>query len=136
MGLGNSALGRKARDLKVRNVKVMPIPDAFGAFGGIPLTPFDPDVDSMDGTGNGTGNGNYNDDNAEKDTALWAEYQKECEKAKKRAVKFGIEYKQPAPDAFFKWSEARGDYARRNLSSKIPKNGLMNCPLNSAFQST
>lgn len=109
VGLGNSALGRKARDLKVRNVKVMPIPDAFGAFGGIPLTPFDPDVDSMDdsGTGRGASNGNYNDDTAEKDTALWAEYQKECEKAKKRAVKFGIEYKQPAPDAFFKWSEAR-----------------------------
>lgn len=93
VGIGNSALGRKARDLKVRNVRVMPVPDAFAAFSGIPITPYDPLAaqKEMD----------------EQDAELWAEYQKECDKAKKRAMKFGIEYKQPAPDAFFKWSEAR-----------------------------
>jgi hypothetical protein len=38
---------------------------------------------------------------------LLAEYDKECAKAKARAAKFGTEYKQPPPDAFFRWSEAR-----------------------------
>jgi len=41
------------------------------------------------------------------DADLLAEYERECEKAKARAEKFGTEYKQPAPDAFLKWSEAR-----------------------------
>jgi len=95
VGLGNSALGRKARDLKVRNVRVMPVPDAFAAFGGIPLTPYDPLL-AIGGK----------DDDA-KDAELWADYQNECEKAKKRAIKFDIEYKQPPPNAFLKWSEAR-----------------------------
>ncbi len=93
VGLGNSALGRKARDLKVRNVRVMTVPECFDQNTGIPLTPFDPSKNV--------------DDADEKDAQLWEEYRKECEKAKKRALKFGTEYKQPAPDAFFKWSEAR-----------------------------
>jgi hypothetical protein len=104
VGLGNSALGRKSRDLKVRNVRVMPVPEAFNAFGGVPLTSYDPsqrDNEDMDDGEGGNGGGEV------KDAELWAEYQKECEKAKKRATKFAIEYKQPAPDAFFKWSEAR-----------------------------
>jgi len=97
VGLGNSALGRKAKDLKVRNVRVMPIPDCFQAFGGIPIS------NSNDAT-------SLSDDDQDvkvKDQELWQDYEKECAKAQRRALKFGIEYKQPAPDAFFKWSEAR-----------------------------
>jgi len=104
VGLGNSALGRRARDLKVRNVQVMTVPACFENQI-IPLSPYDP---SSRGAG-GEQNANGGDGNGSgmKDAALWAEYQKECEKAKKRAIKFKIEYKQPAPDAFFKWSEAK-----------------------------
>jgi hypothetical protein len=96
VGLGNSALGRKARDVKVRNVKVMPIPDSFQAFGGIPLShePFSMEMEE-------------DNDTTIKDQELWQEYEKECAKAQLRAVKFGVEYKQPPPNAFFKWSEAR-----------------------------
>lgn len=109
VGLGNSALGRRAKDVKVRNVRVMSVPDAFAAFGGIPLTPYyhpngyEDEDNCVDGDGVGVGQ----DQEEEKDAALWMEYSKECEKAKKRAEKFGIEYKQPQPDAFFTWSEAR-----------------------------
>lgn len=95
VGLGNSALGRKSRDLKVRNVRVMPIPDCFQAFGGIPIS------------NDATSLSDDDQDGKAKDQELWQDYEKECAKAQRRAVKFGIEYKQPAPDAFFKWSEAR-----------------------------
>lgn len=103
VGLGNSALGRKAKDLKVRNVQVMSVPDCFPN-NVIPLIPFDPlkNYDEQNEFGNGGENSALKED-----AALWAEYQKECEKAQKRAIKFNVEYKQPPPDAFFKWSEAR-----------------------------
>jgi len=96
VGLGNSALGRKARDVKVRNVKVMSIPDAFQAFGGIPISheSFNAEMDE-------------DNDTMAKDQELWQEYQRECDKAQQRAVKFGIDYVQPPPNAFLKWSEAR-----------------------------
>ena len=116
VGLGNSALGRNARDIKVRKVRVMALPtQCFEACGG--LVPFVSEY-SLDWNsikpaggeaGDGARGGNFefgaivNED----DVALWAEYQKECDKAKARAKKFGMEYKQPNPDAFFKWSEAR-----------------------------
>jgi hypothetical protein len=103
VGLGNSALGRKARDLKVRHVEVMAVPLCFKDQI-VPLTPYNP-LHNDDNNGSGSA-GDNGGSNAE-DAVLWAEYQKECEKAKKRAIKFKIEYKQPAPDAFFKWSEAR-----------------------------
>jgi len=104
VGLGNSTLGRKARDLKVRKVQVMSIPSCFEN-SVIPLTQYDPlartsNDDEMNGNG-------HDNDVAKEDSALWAEYQKECEKAKVRAKKFNVEYKQPPLDAFFKWSEAR-----------------------------
>jgi hypothetical protein len=35
------------------------------------------------------------------------EYQEECRKAKARSTKFGVPYKEPAPDAFLPWSQAR-----------------------------
>jgi hypothetical protein len=46
-------------------------------------------------------------EHAPTDAELLAEYEKERAKARARAAKFGIEYKEPAPDAFMKWSEAR-----------------------------
>lgn len=39
--------------------------------------------------------------------ALLKEYQEECQKAKARAAKFGIPYKEPDPNAFLPWSQAR-----------------------------
>jgi len=106
VGLGNSALGKRARDVKVRNVRVMSVPDAFVAFGGIPVTAYDAvQARREEQQEEGQGKEDYENDGIE--DALWMEYSKECEKAKKRAEKFGIEYKQPQPDAFFSWSEAR-----------------------------
>lgn len=107
VGLGNSALGRKARDLKVRNVKIMSIPSCFGN-SIVPLVAYDPSKVNYDNGNNiGGGGGGGGEGDGKEDNLLWMEYQKECEKAKKRAIKFGIEYRQPPPDAFFKWSEAR-----------------------------
>mmetsp|Transcript_14597 Transcript_14597/g.27445 ORF Transcript_14597/g.27445 Transcript_14597/m.27445 type:complete len:881 (+) Transcript_14597:76-2718(+) len=106
VGLGNSALGKRARDVKVRNVRVMSVPDAFVAFGGIPVTAYDAvQARREEQQEEGQGKEDYENDGIE--DALRMEYSKECEKAKKRAEKFGIEYKQPQPDAFFSWSEAR-----------------------------
>jgi len=113
VGIGNSALQRNARDLRVRNVCVMGIPSHFG-LEGVP-------IEENDGEGgskminilelgyagvqeaSGAGGGGVMPTEAE----LLAEYEKERSKAKARAAKFGIEYKEPAPDAFLKWSEAR-----------------------------
>jgi hypothetical protein len=91
VGLGNSALGRNARDCKVRRVKCTSVPHN----GKLDLDIIDYDRSILER------------DEQEKDHALWAEYQKECAKAKARALKYNTEYKAPAPDAFFKWSEAR-----------------------------
>ena len=44
---------------------------------------------------------------SEETKALMEEYQKECQKNKARALKFGIPYKEPAPQAFLQWSQAR-----------------------------
>lgn len=101
VGIGNSALQRNARDVKVRNVMVMPIPEHFG-LGGIPM--------EEKGFVNILEMG-YDDTEREvygpTDAELLAEYEKERAKARARAAKFGIEYKEPAPDAFMKWSEAK-----------------------------
>ena len=110
VGVGNSALGRHSRDLRVRNIRVMPIPSAFGGIEGIPIVEEKREggfvnvlaAPSM-GMGGASGAGTGMPGEAE----LLAEYEKECAKAKARAAKFGTEYKQPPPDAFFKWSEAR-----------------------------
>lgn len=103
VGIGNSALQRNARDVRVRNVMVMSIPTQFG-LGGIPMEE-NGFVNILEmGSEGGDGSGQqYGPTDAE----LLAEYEKERAKAKARAAKFGIEYKEPAPDAFMKWSEAR-----------------------------
>jgi hypothetical protein len=109
VGIGNSALNRNARDLRVRNVAVLSIPAQFG-LEGVPMEEQSAFVNILDlqytksGTG-GQGGGGGGLVPTEAD--LLAEYDKERKKARARAQKFGIEYKEPAPDAFLKWSEAR-----------------------------
>ena len=112
VGIGNSALQRNARDLRVRNVCVMGIPSHFG-LEGVPIEENDGEGSKMINIlelgyagvqeASGAGGGGVMPTEAE----LLAEYEKERSKAKARAAKFGIEYKEPAPDAFLKWSEAR-----------------------------
>ncbi|EJK60874.1 hypothetical protein THAOC_18716 [Thalassiosira oceanica] len=106
VGLGNSALQRNARDLKVRNVRVMGIPpqyqegiplDESGGFGFV----------NVNNLGYGTSHTSQQSTGMPNDSELLAEYERERAKAKARAEKFGIEYKEPAADAFLKWSEAR-----------------------------
>eukprot|EP00956_Cyclotella_meneghiniana_P044326 scaffold312721_cov76-Cyclotella_meneghiniana.AAC.4 len=104
VGIGNSALQRNARDVRVRNVMVMAIPEHFGLTGSIPMEEDSGFINILDmGYGNNTTTDVYGPTDAE----LLAEYEKERIKAKARAAKFGVEYKEPAPDAFMKWSEAR-----------------------------
>ena len=103
LGLGNSALQRSARDLRVRGVMVMTIPPHYG-LEGIPIEEskfvniLEMSYCKQSGAGGGV---------MPSDAELLADYEKERAKAKARAAKFGIEYKEPAPDAFLKWSEAR-----------------------------
>eukprot|EP00586_Coscinodiscus_wailesii_P023741 CAMPEP_0172499204 /NCGR_PEP_ID=MMETSP1066-20121228/123805_1 /TAXON_ID=671091 /ORGANISM="Coscinodiscus wailesii, Strain CCMP2513" /LENGTH=614 /DNA_ID=CAMNT_0013272817 /DNA_START=83 /DNA_END=1927 /DNA_ORIENTATION=+ len=82
VGLGNSALGKYARDLKVRNVVVSSCPTE--------ITITEPKPMSLPV---------YEES--------WAEYQKECDKARQRAIKFEIDYVPPDPNQFLKFSEAR-----------------------------
>lgn len=106
VGLGNSALSRNSRDVRIRGVRAFPIPAAFGGAGGIPIEEAEEGgfINVSAGTG-GTAQGAAAGMPSEAE--LLAEYEKECAKAKARAAKFGTEYTQPPPDAFFKWSEAR-----------------------------
>lgn len=103
VGIGNSALKRNARDLKVRNVIVTGIPAHFG-LEGIPIeeSKFINILEMGYGRpSNGAGGV------MPTDSELLAEYEKERVKARARAEKFGIPYTEPPPDAFLKWSEAR-----------------------------
>lgn len=94
VGLGNSALGKQARPLKVRNVFVTTVPETL--------------QNKLD---------NMSDDNLpminieehqdEEAKAMMEAYNQECKKAMARAKKFGIEYKEPNPQAFLNWSKAR-----------------------------
>jgi len=111
VGIGNSALRRNARDVRVRNVIVCGIPSHFGLVG-VPINGRDDgtliNVDSLFGgekilidNNNDSGGGMPTDEE------LLAEYDKERLKARARAAKFGIEYTEPAAEAFLKWSECR-----------------------------
>lgn len=96
VGLGNSALGRNARPLKIRNVCVTTVPDYLSDV--LAALPSDlPLVTVQD----------EDDSNQAEMQALMEEYQKECQKNKARAAKFGIPYKEPSPQAFLQWSKAR-----------------------------
>ncbi|KAL7542916.1 hypothetical protein ACHAXR_012358 [Thalassiosira sp. AJA248-18] len=107
VGIGNSALQRSARDLRVRGVMVSTIPPHFG-LEGIPIEESKfVNILEMGYGGQNGGGGAGGDGAAPTDAELLAEYEKERAKARARAEKFGIEYKEPPPDAFLKWSEAR-----------------------------
>ena len=123
VGIGNSALGRNARSLKVRNLRMMPLPEVFrDAHGGgdtsIALREWsvlgnrkmkldDEGNDNMDGVDTRPKRREDDTGTTGRDAAMWTEYQTQCHKAKARAQKFRTEYRQPPPDTFFKWSEAR-----------------------------
>jgi hypothetical protein len=92
IGIGNSALGRKSSSLQVRNVIVSTIPSFLEH---VKVSMYEPSTAMLAS----------NDD--EEQMKLRKEYQSQCERAEARAKRFGVEYKQPPPDAFFKWSEAR-----------------------------
>ena len=110
VGIGNSALNRNARDLRVRNVAVLSIPAQFG-LDGVPMEAQSAFVNILDmqytNNNRGVGGGEGGDGLVATEAELLAEYEKERAKARARAAKFGIEYKEPTPDAFMKWSEAR-----------------------------
>ena len=99
VGVGNSALGRHAKDLKVRNVVCSSVPNA----GQLELEMVDYSPSLVERPSSSSNPATTMDD----DAALWEAYQKECAKAQARAKKYGTEYKAPAPDAFLKWSDAR-----------------------------
>jgi len=105
VGIGNSALQRNARDVRVRNVAVMSIPPHFG-LDGVPIEEGGKFVNVMDTEYGGRGDRTLGGV-VPTDAELLTEYEKERSKARARAAKFGVEYKEPAPDAFLKWSEAR-----------------------------
>ena len=91
VGLGNSALGRNARFLKMRNVCVTSVPAYLPPL--LESLPTDlPLVTTLE------------DDSGET-KAMMEEYQKECHKNRARALKFGIPYKEP--QNFLQWSHAR-----------------------------
>ncbi|KAL7532007.1 hypothetical protein ACHAWF_003985 [Thalassiosira exigua] len=107
VGIGNSALRRDARDVRVRNVVVAGTPSRYGP-GGVPIEEGGKFVNVMElGYGGGGAGGGGGSSAGPTDAELLAEYERERAKAKARAAKFGIEYKEPGPDAFLKWSEAR-----------------------------
>lgn len=111
VGIGNSALQRNARDLRVRGLAVLPIPPHFGAEG----VPVEEDggafVNVRDAghgvAGHGRDGGRDGAAGVPTDAELLAEYERERAKARARAEKFGVAYKEPPPAAFLRWSEAR-----------------------------
>lgn len=90
VGLGNSALGRNARPLKMRHVCVTSVPTYLQPL--LQSLPTDLPLVTLE------------EDNDET-KALMEEYQKECQKNRARSLKFGIPYKEP--QNFLQWSQAR-----------------------------
>jgi hypothetical protein len=126
VGIGNSALRRNARDLRVRNVVVAGAPSKFGrdgvhnivdamaAAGGGGyvnvhhiMTRLSSSAAAIDDERRGGDGGGGGISMPITDAELLVEYERERNKARMRAAKFGVEYREPAPDAFLKWSEAR-----------------------------
>jgi hypothetical protein len=93
VGVGNSALGKHAKPVKVRSVRVCSVPEYLPAV--LEQLPVELPIVNIEAV-----------DSAEVQI-LMEDYQKECIKAKRRADKFGIPYKEPPPQAFFQWSQAQ-----------------------------
>lgn len=80
---------------------------AHYAAGGIPMEEAGKFVNILEIMGKQNQSAGDDTANMPTEAELLLEYEKERTKAKARAAKFGTEYKEPAPDAFLKWSEAR-----------------------------
>lgn len=93
VGLGNSALGKGARPLKIRHVCVTTVPPYLSEM----LSSLSQDLPLV----------TVEQEEDEETTRLMEEYQKECQKNRARAAKFNIPYKEPSPQAFLQWSQAR-----------------------------
>lgn len=94
VGLGNSAVGKNVRPLKVRNVIVTTVPDAVRTkLESIVIE----DLRMI----------NVDADQDDEAKAMMEAYEKECQKSRARAKKFGVPYKEPTPQAFLNWSKAR-----------------------------
>ena len=107
VGIGNSTVDRhNPQSLKVRNVSVFALPvemkDKVKQFP--PPCTFSNSNEINDAFK--CSNLNSNDDEVQM-VELMKEYAQEVSKARVRAAKFGIEFKEPAPDAFMRWSEAK-----------------------------
>ena len=94
VGLGNSALGKSARALKMRDVVVTTVPSLLR----VKLESLDAENLPMV---------NIDIANDEETKAMMEAYEKECQKARSRAKKFGIPYKEPNPHAFLNWSKTK-----------------------------
>jgi len=93
VGLGNSALGKTAQPLKMRNVAVMTVPDSLQT-----------KLENLSNDDFPLINIAAEGDNDEVQNMMEA-YNSECKKAKARARKFGIPYKEPNSQAFQNWSK-------------------------------
>ena len=106
VGLGNSVVGRSSQkfgNVKVRNLKVMPLPPSILAKGHLVMEEIAPHaLLKLHARQNAASSVAL-----ETEEELLHEYENECAKARARAAKFGTVYVEPAPDLFFKWSEAR-----------------------------
>ena len=101
VGFGNAGTGDRQAPvpLKVRNIVVTTVPeDLATTLSNLSDTDIEQTIQSL-----------QNDDALMDDEtrALMAEYEAECQKARARAAKFGVEYKEPPADAFLPWSQAR-----------------------------
>ena len=109
IGLGNSSvIGRRGDNnpniVKIRNLLLVPIPPSLRQSGGIGIQKIEHIlIQKLMPTNN---NNNINQ-NEHDELVLLKDYEEECKKAQARAMKFNVAYKDPPPDAFLKWSEAR-----------------------------
>jgi hypothetical protein len=94
VGLGNSALGKSPRALKVRDVVVTTVPSLLRD-----------KLESIDTENLPMVNVDFAND--EETKAMMEAYETECQKARSRAKKFGIPYKEPNPHAFLTWSKTK-----------------------------
>jgi len=103
VGLGNSSfIGRRGDNnnniVKIRNLILLPIPPSIKQSGGIVMEKIGQILIQKLMMNNKT---------EQDELLLLHEYEEECQKAQARATKFNVAYKDPPPDAFLKWSEAR-----------------------------
>eukprot|EP00816_Leptocylindrus_hargravesii_P009449 CAMPEP_0196822454 /NCGR_PEP_ID=MMETSP1362-20130617/83559_1 /TAXON_ID=163516 /ORGANISM="Leptocylindrus danicus, Strain CCMP1856" /LENGTH=692 /DNA_ID=CAMNT_0042202017 /DNA_START=18 /DNA_END=2096 /DNA_ORIENTATION=+ len=99
VGIGNSTVDRhNAQSLKVRNVCVFAAPVEMKVRQ-FPAPAFISLSESASASAN-------NEDDKQM-AELMKEYAQEVSKARARAAKFGITFKEPAPNAFMRWSEAK-----------------------------